>query len=284
MTSRIIDTHAHLWQVSRNGWYPGLRQMDEQYGTSLHRDYLLGDYRRDAGQEPITGVVHVSAVTAPRAYLDEAAWVAEECAAGGIDYALIGSVDPTLPTRDIVADLEQQAQSTQFRGVRVLYDFEPDSAAASTVLKWLEDNGKIFELVTHPPAARDWLRTLERFGDLEVVLEHAGWPEGLNEGSRADWSAAMRTLAAGTPMWCKVSGLGMVTMDLSADALRPWVQTCVETFGFDRLAFGSNFPIEGMAGTYAQLMRSLREILSTVPDAEQAKFFAGNAERIYGFH
>lgn len=286
MTSRIVDAHMHLWQVGTHDWYPALAQMAEKVdtdnGPSLYRDYLLADYRADADDEPVTSFVHVSAVTEPRAYLAESRWVNTLFDRDGIDGVLIGSVDPGLAPTDVIADLDEQAELTRFRGVRVLDEMAPDSAAADIVLGWLSDTGKVFDLVTHPSTMHGWLNALERYPELRVVLEHTGWPEGTERTSFQQWQYAIRRLATETTASCKISGLGMVTMSHSEASLRPWMETCVETFGWDRVAFGSNFPIDRIGGTYAELLQATRAVLSGTSTEEQVKFFATNAERMYG--
>lgn len=276
MTRKIVDAHMHLWHVSAHDWYPGLKQL-----IDMHRDYLPSHYRTDAGDEPVSALVHICAATKPRAYLEESRWVSQLFDQHRIEGALIGSVDPTLAAVDIVADLEQQASLEHFRGVRVLYDFAPNSTAANTVLSWLSENGKVLDLVAQPSTMDSWIRTLQRFPELKVVLEHAGWPEGTDQASFQAWRRGISRLATETGMDCKISGLGMVTMSQRAADLRPWVRACVESFGWDRVTFGSNFPIDGMAGSYPELMRSLREILAEASPAELERFFAGNAEHIY---
>ncbi|WP_094273160.1 hypothetical protein [Rhodococcus sp. OK302] len=82
----------------------------------------------------------------------------------------IGTIDPALSESEIIADLERQAQSDRFCGVRVLYDFHPDSTAARAVLQWLNDRNHIFDLVTQPPNMSEWLRTVEIYPDLAVVF------------------------------------------------------------------------------------------------------------------
>ena len=59
------------------------------------------------------------------------------------------------------------------------------------------------------------------------------------------------------------------------------MEPAVEVFGWDRVAFGSNIPIEHMAGYYGQLQHSLEAILSQASDDERSRFWARNAERVY---
>jgi L-fuconolactonase len=282
MSEYVVDAHMHFWNTTAHDWYPALQQMAEQLGQpQLYDSFLVEDYRRVAGDLPVRKLVHVSAVTKPRAYLNETKWI-DACAdAHNLDLVIIGTVDPTLSEDEIVADLELQARSPRFRGVRVLYDFAPESAAAGVVLAWLQERDLIFDLVTQPMDMWSWLETLRHYPELTVVLEHTGWPAGIDTDARASWQHAITACAEETWALCKVSGLGMTTMDLSEKTLRPWVERAIEAFGWDRVAFGSNIPIEHMAGRYGQLQQSLEGILSEASEHERARFYAGNAERFY---
>src|SRR5699024_4457780 len=173
-----------------------------------YRDFLLEDYRVAAGDLTVDKFVHVSATTKPRAYLDEAAWVASLADDAGLDMGLIGTVDPTLPTHELLADLESQASSPRFRGIRVLAGLEPHSDPAATILSWLDERGHIFDLVTAPAQMTEWLRTLADYSHLTVVLEHTGWPAGTDDTAHADWRAGLEAFASATTGPCKDYGLG----------------------------------------------------------------------------
>lgn len=285
----IVDTHLHLWDPDTNSWYPGLRMFEDGLEAAtgsrpaLHRTYLTDEYRQDAASADVEVVkgVHVSAVTAPGAHLAELRWVDALCEANGFEVGLVGTVDPTRDVDSVLGELEEQATCPRFRGVRVLEGLDPSGSVADAVLSWLGEHDLTFDLVAHPSTMNEWLTTLARHPDTRVVLEHAGWPEGYGDEAHAAWRQSIDRMSQETAAFCKVSGLGMVTMDLGEAALRPWVEGCIESFGWDRVAFGSNFPIETIAGTYATLIASLRAILADATDENREAFFRTNAIRMY---
>ncbi|PBC43112.1 hypothetical protein CJ178_17335 [Rhodococcus sp. ACPA4] len=282
MTYDVVDAHVHLWSVTDNAWYPALQRMAGQLELpELYSDFLPANYLDAAGEFKVDAFVHVSATTAARTYLDEQSWVEELADRASLNMVTIGTIDPALPESEIIADLEHQARSDRFRGVRVLYDFHPDSTAAHTVLQWLNDRNYVFDLVTQPSGMSAWLKTLERYPDVVVVLEHCGWPSSTTNADRDQWEVAIRACAERTNALCKISGLGMATADISASALRPWVEGTIEVFGWERVAFGSNMPIETIAGSYGQLIESLRSIIGESSDQELQSFYSENARRYY---
>ena len=65
------------------------------------------------------------------------------------------------------------------------------------------------------------------------------------------------------------------------DSIRPYVLGCIEAFGVDRSFFGSNWPVDKMYSTYAELISAYREIIADFGEHEQVALFSKNAERIY---
>jgi predicted TIM-barrel fold metal-dependent hydrolase len=72
--AEIVDPHVHHWSPATNPWYPGLSRAGMD---AIAHDYLASEYRADAAGYDVAAIVHVSATTEPRAYLDEQRWLAE---------------------------------------------------------------------------------------------------------------------------------------------------------------------------------------------------------------
>lgn len=113
------------------------------------------------------------------------------------------------------------------------------------------------------------------------MLEHAGWPDGTSAADFAAWKRAVAGLAEHENVTCKVSGLAMVTHSLAPEALRPWVEASLESFGPERCFFGSNFPVDAMYGGYGELVESVRAATAALAPAQQRAFFVENALRVY---
>ena len=79
----------------------------------------------------------------------------------------------------------------------------------------------------------------------------------------------------------KISGLGMGDPRWTVDSIRPYVLGSIETFGVDRIVFGSNWPLDRMFSSYPDVINAYAEIISGFSRDEQVKMFSGNAERIF---
>jgi predicted TIM-barrel fold metal-dependent hydrolase len=271
----FFDSHVHFWRPEANDWYPGLAV----WRPELVRDHLPDGYRTAADGVEITGVVHVSAVTKPGAHLDETRWLDETRRATGDPAAIIGTVDPSAPLGAIAADLDAQAESPAFRGIRVFDGLDPE--AAGDLFRLLGDRDLVFDLVVHPGDAAAHAAAAERAPGTAFVLEHAGWPDGDAPDQFRAWRDGVARLAALPHVDCKISGLGMALGTLETARLRPFVETCLELFGVERCFFGSNFPVDGVAGTFPRLIGAYREIVEPLSGGERRRLFSGNARRRY---
>ena len=282
-TPTIVDAHAHLWDPATHPWYPGLHAFAEAASCpGLLDRHTYAEYAAHHAGVSLAGLVHVSAATAPHAYLDEARWLEDQLAAAPVPAVTIGTIDPALPAGEIVAHLEQQAAYERFRGARVYGGLEPDSPATPVLLDWLDERGLVFDLVASPGSLPAWAAVLARRPGLRVVLEHLGSPEDPSPEGVAAWTDEMREIAARTDWVCKFSGLGMVLPSVTAATLRPWLDGAVAAWGWDRLLFGSNMPIDSLHVGHADLLAAILPLVRSVASPEQsARFFADNTRTAY---
>ncbi|MEE4025090.1 amidohydrolase family protein [Gordonia sp. PKS22-38] len=284
MPDRVVDTHMRFWDLA-TGWYPGMADYARSVATpELASDFGPDDYRQAVGSFPVDKLLHISAALTPGSYLDELRWAVKLADEHHLDMRYIGCVDATMSPAEIIADLNaQHATTSGFAGIRVVYDFEPDSPAVHTVLSWLTEHDVVFDLVTQPDEMPDWIRALQRFPDLTVALVHTGFPTADDDDAHAEWLEAIQLCARETRASCKVSGLSMTTNTFEPTALRRWIDPAIETFGWDRVMFGSNFPIHRTAGTYQELQASFDAVIGDATADEQDRFYARNAIEVYGF-
>lgn len=280
-SGRITDAHVHWWDVEANPWYHYIRNVGQMTGTNLHSNFLPADYRKVIGEAKVAKVVHVSAVPETQHYIDEQRWLDGVGATSGLEVGCVGSVDPALDAQGMRAHLNAQLDIGRLRGIRVLDGLDPDGEAARVLADWLTEHDLVFDLVARPDTLASWTSFVATRPGLGVVLEHSGWPHGLDEASYQAWERALTDFAAGTAAAVKVSGLAMVTFEISEPALRRWIEVCVDRFGWDRVIFASNFPVDGLAGSYQDLLNVFGEVLGHAGEDQLDKFYAANAERIY---
>lgn len=288
----IIDTHVHFWDL-RNPrenldwvWLPAgldhpiLGNIDNI--KSLRYD--IEGVWAEARFADVEAFVHVQAAIGSKDPVEETRWLEEMRGQTDVPFSIVGHVDLTTAEAARQIDEHQEA-SPVFAGVR---DFAVEPALAEGNLDALDAG--LRELI-----ARDLLLDMDcewmnmpaglelarRHPDLMIVLEHIGFPRSRDDAYFASWSTNIRELAQATNVTCKVSGLAMTDPRFTRESLKPWVMTCLEAFGPDRIVLGSNWPIDRLYSSYDVIMDLYREYMSGYSAEDQAKMLAGNARALY---
>jgi predicted TIM-barrel fold metal-dependent hydrolase len=282
---RVIDPHVHLWDPARTDWYPylsGRQQLNMGDTTGMARRFDVPTYEAESAGWNVEKLVNVAAATG-RHSIDETLELDRRAEAdpGGHPDAIVGGLPPTDSVADAVALLDRQLAAPRFRGVRPMGANE-GPLPAPEVLRALAERTLLFEVMAHPDQLQAAAAGLAGHGDLVVVVEHTGWPRNDTAEERALWEEGMAALASVGPNdICKLSGLAMPLGSMAVDVLAPWIERAIELFGADRCMFASNFPVDGLHGTFDELYRTFAAITSGLDDTARHQLFAGTAERTY---
>jgi predicted TIM-barrel fold metal-dependent hydrolase len=91
----------------------------------------------------------------------------------------------------------------------------------------------------------------------------------------------MKRLAGQPNIVSKLSGLGTFIHRNDATHIGDIVLQTVELFGAERCLFGSNFPIEKLWTSYADLVAAHRAAIASLPAADQQAILGGTAAGVY---
>jgi L-fuconolactonase len=279
--ARIVDAHVHFWDPARTDWYPylsGGQELNIGDISGMCRRFVPETYLAESAAWPVEKVVHVSA--AGLFIADETREREEMAEATGHPAAIIGGIRSGVPVAETVALLDDQMTASRFRGVRTM-GFEPGGVPHPDVLRALQERGLIFELMVHPDKLDVSAAALADWGDLTVVVEHAGWPRTSGPDEYALWTTGMAALAALDHVHCKLSGLTMPMQSMDREVVRPWIEHALELFGVDRCFFASNFPVDSTHGTFDDLYTTFDALTAHLDAGARAQLFADNAERLY---
>jgi len=230
---------------------------------------------------------------------------------------IVGNVDLRLgEAAEEVLDAHIQAGGGRYRGVRgaaiTAYD-EDSSILGQGGIPHLLLDPKFqlgFDLLGKLGLSYDaWLLeqqlpeliSLARvFPDTQIILNHTGGPLGVGRyaGRRKErfplWRDNIRTLATCQNVAVKLGGLGMPTPGFKtfmstpqassarlAEEWKPYIATCIESFGPDRCMFESNFPVDAASCSYPVLWNTFKRLASGASKEEKNSLFWGTAARIY---
>ncbi len=292
---RIIDAHQHFWDLDAN-YLPWLadRPVAFRYGdyTPLKRNYRPSDYRKDAGDFDVAGTVYIEAEWDPDDPLGEVAWVERLNKACGLPTVMVAQA--WLDREDAEYVLSAHGRSSLVRGVR----HKPRAGAGPDTIdhgapgsmgdaRWrngfahLAPNGLSFDLQTpwwHLPEA---FELAAQFPDTQIILNHAGLPADRSEQGLAGWRSAMAQLADAPNVAVKISGIGIAGKPWNKDDNRRVVLDTIDLFGTDRCMMASNFPVDGLTGSFQTIYRGLLDIIAGFDVTDQDAMLYGNANRIY---
>ena len=270
-----IDAHQHFWALSRGdyGWLtPGL--------TPLYRDFQPADLAPLLKRQGIGGAILVQA--APT--LGETHYMLELAAAEDFIKGVVGWVDFASPDApEVITDL---AQNRLLVGLRpMIQDIADDDWMLGDMLtpafRKVVETGLVFDALTLPRHLPNLIKLLDRHPDLNVVIDHGSKP-AIARGDIVDWAAAMKTLADGTKVSVKLSGLVTEAgADWTPKTLRPYVDFLLKTFGPSRMIWGSDWPVCTLACTYEKWCETTKILLGELGDADVAAIMGGNAIQTY---
>lgn len=276
----IVDTHLHIWDPSkiRYSWLDGI--------DVLNRPYLLSDYNAHTEGVDIEAMVFVQCEADPPGYEREAAWVAANAEA---DPRLKGMVAwaPLEKGAAVAADLERLKQHKILRGIRRIIQFEPDLDFCLRPdfiegVRTLQQFDLSFDICIDHRHMANAIAFAGKADNVPMILDHIGKP-AIKDGALEPWRSQMFELAQMDHVICKLSGVATEADhgDWTADQLRPFIDTVLEAFGFDRVAFGGDWPVAVQAIAYPRWVEIVDDVLKGESEQNQRKVWRDNANRFY---
>lgn len=270
---RIVDTHLHLIYQDRfrYAWLDG--------EPALNHDWSAESYWAEATRLGIEAALHMEVDVAEAQMVDESRFVL------GLD-RVVGAIANGRPEHaGFERHLEGLAALGGVKGVRRLIQGQPAEMSQTETFRanlrllpkfdmTFDICAKSHELMLIPPL-------VEACPEVQFILDHCGNPK-IGDGEWENWTTRMERIAALPNVVCKISGiLANVKPGWTVDQLRPYVEFCIETFGWDRVVWGSDHPVVTLFADLTGWVNASREIVAGASQGEQEKLFFRNAERVY---
>ena len=278
----IIDTHIHLFDPRRPQGVPWPDKND----ATLYQPALPDRYRKVTKGLGIVGAIEVECSP----WLEDNQWVLDTAAKDTIIVGTVGNLEPGTP--DFRKHLERFHRNPLFLGIRCgnlwgrsLVDqiSRPDCRSD---LAALAEAGLAMDTANpNPPLLSAVVRLTDLVPSLRVVIDHLPQmeiPKAL--AIRSALQADLRELGKRPRVYAKVSEVlrrveTRVPDDL--DFYRATLDQLWETFGPDRLMYGSDWPNSDRWGAYPQVMKVVREYFAGKGADVAEKFFWKNSLAAY---
>ncbi|MEX1018870.1 MAG: amidohydrolase family protein [Litorilinea sp.] len=271
----VIDTHLHFWDLAT---YPRTGWIEDK--PLLYRNYLPEDVKPHFDACSVNyGVI----VEAARDSHEMNLWWLELAA----EYEYIGAVVAgcSLEQDDLAEWFDAYAESAYFVGVRTSPAGAPDqwltNAATRRGLDALNRRELRLDLLLGYETFAAVAELAAAYPDLGIMLNHCAHPP-IREDGFAAWAAALEPLVQHPNIMVKYSSLLLYSYpDSQLERLRPYTNFLLEHFGPTRLAWGSNWPVELLGGSYVEAFGVMDALAVDLSPDERAAVFGGNAQAFY---
>lgn len=276
---KIIDTHQHLWDMDLFSFTWCKDQ------PVLNRSFRMQDYLEAIQGLNIEKSVHLEADVDEPYMLEETR------------YILKLAEDPTNPLTGVVACgrpeyegfreyVEKIAGHPALKGIRRVLHTQPDAVGQSPAfienVKALSSYGLSFDICVLARQLPIAIHLVKQCPNVTFILDHCGVPQ-VKEKILDPWREHIRAISRFPNVYCKISGLVAYAdpQNWTAEDLRPYVEHVIESFGWDRVMFGSDWPVCTLSATLKKWVETLSFLTENESPENRQKLFYENARRIY---
>ncbi|WP_213584101.1 amidohydrolase [Paenibacillus sp. J2TS4] len=272
-----LDAHQHYWKLDRGdyGW------LTPEAGI-LYRDYLPEDLKEHLQAQSIGQTIVVQA--APT--VEETEYLLSLCEQEETLAGVVGWLD--LEADDFVEQYERLSQNHYFVGIRPMLQDLPDDRwilrpKVIQALRRLARDEFPVDLLVKPRHLGPVLELMQLVPELRAVVDHLAKPY-IKDGIMEPWRTQLKELAQYERVYCKLSGM-VTEADLTGwqkEDFIPYVHHVLESFGSERVMFGSDWPVCLLAATYSEVTHLLESCLpESVTESERELIFGHNAAQFY---
>lgn len=299
----IVDPHHHLWEHPERPYLMADLDADRATVGGVERTVFVecaSNYRPD-GPEAFRPVGETEFVVAADPT--------------GVVAGIVGFADLTRPEVGDVLAAHVEVGAGRFRGIRHAnaWDASPDIRETHTKppsglfghddfrrgFAALGAAGLSFDAWLYHPQLPELVDLCRAHPDVPVILDHLGAPLGIGPyaGRRdevlAGWRTSMVDVAGCANVALKLCGIGMPIYGMQwhrqggasvEQLVETWgepIRWCIETFGAERCMFESNFPVDKVSCTYADLWAAFEVMAEGASDTEHDALFHATATRVY---
>ena len=282
----IIDPHTH---------FKGEAQIALQAkGQKRHPKDTLGqvvvpeDYRALADRLAIQSTLITEAIDQDQPQFND--WIFEQAKASDLVCGYTAREDlstPDFPTRH-----QRYKKTGYLNGYRFRFDELKGYLAdktARTHLKQIETEGLVVDLLIEPAHAPDVIQLARAFPKLKIVINHCFRARMVHGQVDEAWLKAVKDCAAFPNVSMKMSSIlnfaGTKPFEETAPSemeyYLPVLDPCFDAFGEDRIIFATNWGVAAHFGEIDDVVRIVKEYLSTKGEAAVQKGMRDNAFRGY---
>jgi len=276
----IIDCHIHLFDQTRPQGAPYWA------GPKNKEPSLPARYRNLAAPLGIAGAIHVEASP----WIEDNMWVLQVQQPEPMMLGTIGNLQPEKP--EFREYLDRHHRNKLFLGIRYgnLWGYSLVNQLSNPVfiegLKLLQQAGLTLDTANpRPDLLAGAVRVSDLVPGLRIVVDHLpGMMLRMDSKALAGVEGTLRDLAKRPAVYIKVSQMlrvagGKAVTD--ADVYKPVLDQIFETFGEDKLVFGSDWPNSDAVDNLPAIVQIARQYFESKSRQAAEKYFWQNSLKAY---
>jgi len=270
-----IDSHQHFWKYDsvKHAWIDSSMQ-------KIAKDFLPKDLKPFMDQTQVEGCVAVQADQSE----EETQFLLDLAKKNLFIKGVVGWFD--LKANSLPKRLKYFSKNPLLKGVRHILQAEKEGfMLQDTFLKGIGQlkNYKLtYDILIYPHQLEEATILVEKNPDQPFVLDHLGKPY-IKDQKIDEWAAQIRQLAKFKNVYCKLSG--MVTEadwnHWQGSDFEDYMSVVLNTFGVDRLMFGSDWPVCLLAGSYSHVIELVDQFIKKLSAGDRNKIMGINAQNFY---
>lgn len=273
-----IDAHQHFWKYDsvRDSWIDDTMKV-------IRKDFLPSDLSPIYRKNGIDGCVAVQADQSE----EETLFLLEHAKENPFIKGVVGWVD--LLSEKVDERLAHFSQNKKFKGVRHIVQDEANDFMLRTDfqngIQKLQKYDLTYDILVFPPQLPIAIKLVQKFPEQPFILDHIGKPF-IKEGKIKNWKRDIETLAKFPNVYCKVSGMFTEAdwKNWNEDDFIHYLDVVFNSFGVDRVLFGSDWPVCLLAVSYKKQLNFLDSYIGKFLPVEREKIMGGNSIEFYNLN
>lgn len=199
---------------------------------------------------------------------------------------VVGNFSETIGTPAFQPRFEKLCENPRYLGYRLSGRYQEKLTDAFFAdLRLTAQKGRAVDFLTGGYRLEDITEIARRVPELRILINHLGGVKLDGKPLAAAWVEQFRALAKQPNVHCKVSALfGRWEKQPAPQDIAAYTEVldlALESFGEDRLIFGSDWPVTEQTADYAAVLRLTRAYFDRKGPAISAKLFHQNAAAFY---
>jgi L-fuconolactonase len=274
----IIDAHQHFWKYDplRDSWIDDSMKI-------IRRDFLPKDLAPVLEKNDIDGCIAIQADQSEK----ETEFLLNLAKNNSFIKGVVGWLD--LQADNIEQRLEHYSSDHLLKGIRHVVQAESDDFMLGKKfqkgISTLRQFGLTYDILVFPSQLTAAIELVNKFPDQKFIIDHMAKPF-IKDGKIASWKKNIELLALSQNVYCKVSGMTTEAdwNNWKKDDFTEYLGVIFNTFGVDRILYGSDWPVCLLAASYQEQLNIIKKYITPFSSEDKEKIMSGNAINIYNLN